>query len=108
MGNAQRCAIAAICLLAGISGAAADPVLVNLQQLQSAGYRIKSQSVLGDDEALVIDDWDQFEPQILVTFQKGASIAVCQFGLSDWNNQDATMTISSRLCSIDVPPAAKR
>jgi hypothetical protein len=69
---------------------------VSLASLLGAGYQIVHILDLTDEEQKAIWPNDAAAPFILVTLQKGSSLATCSFNTSDWVNLDAAAFSSNR------------
>jgi hypothetical protein len=75
-------------------GATTTTTQVSIDSLLAAGYEVKAVTVL-PDTALKEMYPDKSPPpsQVLITFQKGNSVAVCQTATARWDNiSDDTMT----------------
>ena len=65
---------------------------VSLESLLSGGYEVKLVTDVSPDEQKVIWPNDTVSPYIMVTLQKGASLAVCAMTMASWLNlSDATL-----------------
>jgi hypothetical protein len=72
---------------------------VSTDSLLAAGYEVKAVTVVTDTALKEMYPGKTTPAQLLITFQKGNSVAVCQTATASWDNiSDATMT-NATLCS---------
>jgi hypothetical protein len=92
--------VAAIALLAGLVALAQGAKAAGqaaFADLTSQGYEIKAVTLLPLDAAQRVDHNVTFDT-VLVTLQKSASVAVCEFPLVNWINMKADTLADARLC----------
>ena len=71
---------------------------VSLASLLEGGYEVKVITDVSPDEQKSIWPNDTVNPYIMMTWQKGTSVAVCALSMSNWVNlADATLT-NATLC----------
>ena len=63
---------------------AADPTPSSLDSLLANGYEVKVVSPLSAAATKEIWTGQDLAPQVIVTLQKGSSVAVCNLALSNW------------------------
>jgi hypothetical protein len=73
----------AIAFIGGMDNAALAGSRVSLADLLGQGYEVKATSTLSLADAKAVNETNT-TPTILVTLQKGSSIAVCTFGAAFW------------------------
>jgi hypothetical protein len=89
-------------ILFGIAGLVAQPALADgtasISSLLTGGYEIKSIIDLSNDEQKAIYPGQTTSPYLMLTLQKGTSVAVCALATANWINlADSTMT-NEALC----------
>ena len=75
--------LSAIAFIGGMDNAALAGSRASLADVLGQGYEVKATSTLSLADAKAINETNT-TPTILVTLQKGSSIAVCTFGAPFW------------------------
>jgi hypothetical protein len=79
--------------------ALAQSVAVSPGGLLTDGYEIKAINDVSSDEQKVIWPTSPVNPYIMITLQKGASVAVCTLSMANWISlADATLK-NAALCT---------
>ena len=73
----------------------------SLNQLLAAGYQVRAVNVLSDPVRQEIYKSTTVAPQVMVTLQKGASVAVCVAAAVNWMNQATVTRENKALCHRD-------
>ncbi len=84
---------AASVLLAGSIPAEAQEKEQPFKDLIASGYVVQASTYIP-----VTPDVDK--PTIVITLQSGKSVAVCTFGIPEWENMTSTMESSSTACDV--------
>jgi hypothetical protein len=69
-----------------------------LDSLLADGYELKTVTDITPDEQKVIWPNDQTSPYLMITLQKGASLAVCTAATANLINLNPTTTANAALC----------
>jgi hypothetical protein len=89
-------------ILFGVAGLLAEPALadgVSISSLLTGGYEIKTIIDVSNDEQKVIWPTIPVSPTLMLTFQKGNSVAVCNIAMANWLTlADGSMT-NQTLCN---------
>lgn len=73
----------------------------SLNQLLAAGYQVRAVNVLSDPVRQEIYKSTTVAPQVMVTLQKGSSVAVCVAAAVNWMNQATVTRENKALCHRD-------
>lgn len=77
---------------------ASKAVPVSIASLAADGYEVKVITDVSPDEQKIIWPNDAVNPYIIVTWQKGTSLATCAMSMASWLNlSDATLA-NANLC----------
>ena len=79
---------------------AADPTPTSLDSLLANGYEVKAANPLSAAATKEIWTGQDLAPQIIVTLQKGSSIAVCNLAVSNWMYLTPATFASTDRCAI--------
>lgn len=90
-------AFAAAPAFADTAAPAATPTAA-LGALLSDGYEVKSVLDVSADEQKAIWPNDATEPYVMITLQKGASVAVCGLQLVNWYTLNAATLSNATVC----------
>jgi hypothetical protein len=89
-------------ILFGVAGLLAQPALadgtVSIGSLLAGGYEVKTITDLPNDEQKAIWPDQTPSPYLMVTFQKGNSVAVCQLATANWINLADSSLTNQGLC----------
>jgi hypothetical protein len=104
------CRILAIVLITAAAIATLAPRMASAQQkpkptfneLLTAGYEIKNVAFI-PEYAVKVMGGDLNNPLLLVTLQKGASTAVCQYGAFNWSSQSRGSLEGTTQCDTYPP-----
>ena len=71
---------------------------VSLESLLQGGYEVKVITDVSSDEQKAIWPNDAVNPYIMVTLQKGASLAVCAMSMASWVGVADSTLANTSLC----------
>lgn len=77
------------------------PVTTAMSALLAEGYDIRAVTILSDPVRREIYKAPDVAPQVMVTLQKGQSIAVCVAAVVNWMNQAQATRDNKALCHRD-------
>ena len=80
---------------------ASAPVTTAMSALLAEGYDIRAVTVLSDQVRREIYKAPDVAPQVMVTLQKGTSVAVCVAAVVNWMNQAQATRDNAALCHRD-------
>jgi hypothetical protein len=83
---------------APVSPAAPPPGTVSPGSLLADGYEVKAITDISSDEQKVMWPNDTVSPYIMITLQKGNSVAVCGMSMVNWINLADTSLAAANLC----------
>ena len=92
-------AATAILALAMAGSAFAATTSMSFDSLVAAGYEIKATTPVSDTAAKQIFATQNLAPQMLITLQKGNSVAVCDFAMVNWVVMDNTTMANATSCA---------
>ena len=92
--------VLALAVLAALAAqnAVAQTTTVSTQSLLADGYEIKSILDVSSDEQKIIYPNDAVSPYIMITLQKGPSVAVCTMAMSTWIALPDASLANATLC----------
>lgn len=76
----------------------AQTTTVSPASLLADGYEVKTINDMSNDEQKAIYPNDAVSPYIMVTLQKGNSVAVCSMSMANWVNLVDTSLANAGLC----------
>jgi hypothetical protein len=83
----------------GAPTSASKTSTVSVDNLLAAGFEVKAVTVLTDAMTKELYPGQTLQTQVVITLQKGSSVAVCTLATANWTSlPDSTMTNTS-LCS---------
>lgn len=80
---------------------AETPVAAAMSTLLADGYEIRAVTILSDEVRQEVYKDPKVAPQVMVTLQKGASVAVCVAAVVNWMNQADATRNNAALCHRD-------
>jgi hypothetical protein len=90
---------AAILALAITGSASAATTSMSFDSLVAAGYEIKAATPVTDAAAKQVFTTPNLVPQMLITLQKGNSVAVCDFAMVNWVVMDNATMANATSCA---------
>ena len=85
-------------IAAGPAGAQAQSTTVSPASLLADGYEVKNITDISSEEQKTMWPNDAVSPYIMVTFQKGNSVAVCGVSMANWVGLVDTTLANATLC----------
>ena len=70
----------------------------SLASLLAAGFEVKSVIDINNDDQKAIWPTSPVLPYLLITLQKGSSVAVCTMATANWINLSASTATNATLC----------
>jgi hypothetical protein len=77
----------------------APSATVSPGSLLSDGYEVKAITDISSDEQKVMWPNDTVSPYVMITLQKGNSVAVCGMSMVNWINLTAASLAAANLCN---------